>query len=72
MKVNIKVQRHLVTAWDAKDNGEFVFIICRRGIEGALEQRLKTGKKYAINVDAQMIEEINPDEPPVIGDSLEP
>lgn len=40
MKIKAKIQRGLAVGWEAKDDGEFVFFLCRRGLEAA------TGKRY--------------------------
>ena len=60
MKLICKVQDHLVTAHRATDNGDFIFVLCRRGLESEIGKKLKTGKKFLIDIDAtfkQYIEE---------------
>lgn len=54
MTLICKVQRHLVVAYKDGDSGEFVFVVCRRGLEQALNRRLKVGEKVKIKVKIEV------------------
>jgi hypothetical protein len=51
MKLICKAQDHLVLAYRGQDTGEFVFVLCRQGLEKALKMKIVTGQKFEVEVD---------------------
>lgn len=58
MKLRVKVQRHLALAHIDGDGGEFAFVLCRRGLEKLLGQKLRTGEEWLIEVSGETIEKL--------------
>lgn len=56
IKLNCFIQKNLVLAHLAEDNGEFAFILCREGLEMALGKRLKVRDRITIDVDIKLSE----------------
>lgn len=57
MRLKVRVQRHLVAACKVEDaDGDWMFTLCRRGLEEALGQRLRTGEVIEIDLTAKLIE----------------
>lgn len=54
MKIICKVQDHLVVAHRAENNGEFIFVLCRAGVEKALNKKLVTGKRFQMQIIAKL------------------
>ena len=57
MKIRIKIQRHLAVGHLAEDDGTFVFVICRRGLEWLLDERLKSGEDYLVEITGKKLTE---------------
>ena len=55
--VKCRVQRSLVVAHVAEDDGDMVFVICRRGLEKVLNKRLAVGQKLTLKINLQDITE---------------
>ncbi len=56
IKLKIKVQATLCTAYDVKDNGDFVFVVCRRGLSQLLGRRLKSEEEFVVDILIKEIE----------------
>ncbi len=54
MKLKCRIQRTLITAHLAEDNGDFVFVLCRRGIEKELGRRFSVGEDVVLDVDIKI------------------
>lgn len=52
-----RIQRHLALAYLAEDDGEFAFVLCRRGLEKAIGKRLKGGQKVMLKVSIELLDE---------------
>jgi len=52
-----KVQHHLVLAHIAEDDGQFAFVLCRRGLERAAGRRFKAGDRPLLKVTIEVIDE---------------
>jgi len=50
MKIKVKIQRYLAVAHLSEDSGDWVFTICRRGLEKLVNKRLKVGESYIIDI----------------------
>lgn len=50
MKIKCKIQHSLVVSHMAEDDGNFVFVICRRGFEKTLGRRCKVGDTVIVDV----------------------
>lgn len=48
----VTVQEGLCTAHLAKDDGKWMFTVCRRGLEIALGRKVKDGEKMMIFIEA--------------------
>jgi hypothetical protein len=57
LTLRAKVQRHLVLAHIAEDDGQFAFVLCRAGLERAAGQRFKPGDKPLLRVTIEVIDE---------------
>lgn len=55
MRLRIKIQRHLVVAYRAEDSGEWLFTLCRRGMEELVGQRLKPGTELTVEVSGKIV-----------------
>jgi hypothetical protein len=53
MKLVCKVQEHLVLAYRETDTGEFFFVLCREGLEKALNRKLNVRDKITLIVDVK-------------------
>lgn len=51
MKIICKCQQSLVVAYTAKDSGDFVFVVCREGLEKAIGRQLKVGEIFSVNAE---------------------
>jgi len=57
-KLKINVQATLCTAHEAKDSGDFVFVICRRGLSRALGRRLQAGEKFIVDIVIREVDNV--------------
>lgn len=55
MKLRLKVQKHLVTAYVDGDNGEWIFTLCRSGLSQMLGQRLLPGDEWLVEFQGQIL-----------------
>lgn len=51
MRLKCRVQHSLVTAHRTEDDGNFVFVICRRGFESAMNRIFKIGESVFVDVE---------------------
>ena len=65
LTIRCRVQHALVTGQRAEDEGEFVFVMCRRGLSEAMGRLLRPGEQMTIRVT---IDEVGNDESPVATD----
>jgi len=56
MKIKVRIQQHLAVAWKAEDPGDWIFTLCRAGVEEILGQKLKTGDEVLLELDATLLE----------------
>lgn len=56
MKLVCRIQQALVTAHRSEDNGDFVFVLCRRGFEAALQKRFHVGELVTVEVDIKTVD----------------
>lgn len=56
-----KVQRHFVVSYQYGDDGEFVFLCCRKGFEKFLGRRVRTGEVIPtiVNLKEEAMHDIN-------------
>ena len=52
MRINVKVQRHLVVGHLADDDGDWIFTVCRSGFQELLGRKLKTGEEAEVELTA--------------------
>lgn len=57
MKLKVKIQRHLALAHLAEDDGEFAFVLCRRGLEKLVGRRLNAGETVVVEVTGELIDD---------------
>ena len=55
MKLKLRVQRHLVVAWKAEDDGEWIFTLCRHGFGELIGQRLRPGEEWLVEVTGEPV-----------------
>ena len=54
MILKVKIQQALAIAHIASDDGEFAFVLCRRGLQQLVGERFKTGETVLIEVEAKV------------------
>ena len=57
VRIKVKAQRELVTAWIAEDDGEWVFSVCKSGFEEIIGQKLKVGTVTLVELTGAVITE---------------
>ena len=57
MKLKCRVQAHLVVAWKAEDSGDWVFTLCRRGLQEVLGVPLRPGDEVTFDLSGKLIEQ---------------
>lgn len=60
MKIICTTQYALITAHRAEDSGEFVFVMCRRGIEEAMGMKFPIGSQFLIELTGDFISYLKP------------
>ena len=56
LRIKLRIQPTLVTGHLAEDNGNFVFVLCRRGVQQMLGQKLKVGSQYVVEIKGRILE----------------
>jgi hypothetical protein len=55
MLIRVKIQRHLAVGHLAEDNGDWVFTLCRRGLQDMVGERLHTGSEYLVDITGDVM-----------------
>ena len=61
MVIRVRIQHQLAVGNIASDDGKFIFVICRRGLEQLLGERLKTGGEYLVKFHGETLMVISED-----------
>ena len=56
-RVNLRVQPGLVVGWLADDPGDWVFTLCRRGMEELLDRKLRINEELQVIFSAEVVDE---------------
>jgi hypothetical protein len=59
MRIKVRVQRHLAVGHIDGDDGEWIFTVCRSGLQELVGHRLETGKRYTIDLSGEVITDEN-------------
>lgn len=55
--IRCRIQPSLVTGHRAEDDGEMVFVICRRGLHAAMGRGFKVGTRPLLKVNIELVDE---------------
>ena len=56
LRIKVRVQRHLAAGSLAEDSGDFVFFLCRAGLQRMLGERLSKGEDVEIVVRGERVQ----------------
>ena len=55
MRIRVRIQRHLAVGHLADDSGDWVFTLCRSGLQQLVGEKLQTGSEYLVELSGEVI-----------------